>query len=102
MAKRPCLDCGTPTPGTRCPGCQQHWDRARNARRTHYQGDWPALSRRIRDEWVGAHGWWCPGWQTPAHPSTDLTVDHIDPRSPASGYRVLCRSCNARKSNRTD
>ncbi|KKF01936.1 hypothetical protein WN67_11010 [Mycolicibacterium obuense] len=47
------------------------------------------------------HGDWCPGWGREAHPSSDLTADHItevafggDPHGP---LQVLCRSCNARK-----
>lgn len=98
MPPRPCLTCGKPTNNTRCPTCQQPRDRARNQSRTHLTGNWPTLSRTIRQAHVEQHGWTCPGWQVPAHPSTDLTVDHIQQRSGEHGYQVLCRSCNARKS----
>jgi hypothetical protein len=48
---------------------------------------------------------WCPGWERrPAHPSADLTADHIrevarggDPYGPLV---VRCRSCNAARSAR--
>jgi hypothetical protein len=47
--------------------------------------------------WVAQHGWLCPGWQRPPHPSRDLDVDHVAPRSRAAGVSVVCRKCNARK-----
>ncbi|MGA5819719.1 HNH endonuclease [Kitasatospora sp. NPDC094028] len=48
------------------------------------------------------YGNWCPGWNAPAHQSTDLTADHVVPlarggSSTAENVRVLCRSCNGRK-----
>lgn len=98
MPPRPCLECGTPSNGTRCPSCEARKQQTRNQARPHLQGDWPALSRQLRAEHVAQHGWTCPGWHTPPHPSTDLTVDHILARTNTEGYRVLCRSCNARKS----
>jgi 5-methylcytosine-specific restriction endonuclease McrA len=50
--------------------------------------------------WIATHGWHCPGYGTPAHPSHDLTADHLIPRSQGgigSARGVLCRQCNARK-----
>lgn len=94
---RPCLDCGQPTTATRCTSCEQRRQHARNAARPHYQGDWPALSRKIRQDWVNKHGWVCPGWERAAHPTTDLVVDHVEART-RTRLAVLCRSCNSRKS----
>jgi 5-methylcytosine-specific restriction endonuclease McrA len=64
---------------------------------------WRRLSKRLREEHVRAHGWWCPGWKRTAHASRDLTADHIvsvadggallDP----ANVRILCRSCNGRR-----
>jgi len=52
------------------------------------------------------HGDWCPGWGVPAHPSMDLTADHVIPYSTVGRtvgeYAVLCRSCNGRKGSRTE
>jgi 5-methylcytosine-specific restriction endonuclease McrA len=97
MLPRPCQDCGTITSSTRCPRCQQSRDRTRNRERTHYRGDWPALSRKLRVEWIERCGYVCPGWHTPAHPATDLVVDHVQPRS-RTQLAILCRTCNSRKS----
>jgi hypothetical protein len=94
---RLCADCGTPTLSTRCPPCASQRERARQANRPHLAGNWDATSRRIRKDWVDMHGWVCPGWQRPPHPSRDLTVDHVAARS-AARLQVLCRSCNSRKS----
>ena len=48
-----------------------------------------------------AHGDWCPGYQRPGHPATDLTADDVVPVSatgrPSEQLEVLCRSCNSRK-----
>ena len=97
MAPRPCIDCGTPTNTTRCEPCEGQRQSTRNQRRTHYHGDWPALSRQLRQQWVEQHGWVCPGWHREPHDATDLVVDHVTPRS-RHQLTVLCRSCNSRKS----
>lgn len=51
--------------------------------------------------WVAMHGWVCPGWQRPPHPSDDLSADHIIARrlgGPQDGpLNVLCRQCNSAK-----
>lgn len=51
------------------------------------------------------HGDWCPGYQVPAHPATDLTADHVTPIArggrPDGPLTVLCRSCNSRKAARS-
>jgi hypothetical protein len=87
MPRRPCLVCGTPTSGTRCPPHQQAWDSRRNARRTQYHGAWQGQSKRARQAWVEEHGWWCPGLGTPPHHAHDLELDHTT-------GRVLCHTCN--------
>lgn len=97
MAPRPCMDCGKPTSNTRCQACEATRQRGRNQTRPHYQGDWAALSKKIRAEWVATNGWVCPGWHTPPHPATDLVTDHVTARS-RHALTVLCRSCNSRKS----
>lgn len=97
MAPRPCLLCGTPATNTRCPKCEATYQQARNQARPHYQGDWPTLSKKLRAAWVKEHGWWCPGWHTPPHPSRDLVLDHVNQRS-RQQLAILCRTCNSRKS----
>jgi 5-methylcytosine-specific restriction endonuclease McrA len=53
--------------------------------------------------WRGEHGDWCPGYQRPAHPAADLTVDHVVPLAAGGApfdvgnTAVLCRSCNSTK-----
>lgn len=51
--------------------------------------------------WRQVNGDVCPGWRVPAHPSADLTADHVLPvgaGGPEEGpLVVLCRVCNGRK-----
>jgi hypothetical protein len=48
-----------------------------------------------------AFGDWCPGYQRPAHPAADLTIDHVEPLAAGGApfdignTAVLCRSCNS-------
>jgi 5-methylcytosine-specific restriction endonuclease McrA len=93
-----CLECSAPCnpgkrQGGRCPTCYRQAQRLRNAIRTQYTGDWPAIRRAL----LAAHPW-CEK----CHATTDLTVDHV--RSVARGgtharhnLQVLCRPCNSRK-----
>lgn len=47
------------------------------------------------------HGDWCPGYERPPHPSSDLTADHIIEVAAGGDdhgdLQVLCRSCNSTK-----
>jgi len=105
---RPCLSCKQPVRGKpRCADCQRTLD-ARKRQRRHdlYNA---AAERRRRERVVADHrallGDWCPGvkeLRRPAHPSADLTADHV--KEVAKGGRpdgwlvVRCRSCNAARS----
>jgi 5-methylcytosine-specific restriction protein A len=104
---RPCIDCKRTVRGkTRCRDCQQLVDKRKAARRPDLHTD--ARERERRRRVVADHraivGDWCSGWQgRPAHPSADLTADHV--REVAKGGRpdgrlvVRCRSCNSAKAN---
>ncbi len=54
-------------------------------------------------EHLARFGPWCPGWGIPAHPSTDLTLDHVVPLEAGGepfaddNLVVGCRGCNDRK-----
>lgn len=106
MPTRICLRCGgsTAKPSGRglCPDCQADYDANRPARAVYDSRAWRQLSARSIASWVARNGWTCPGYQRPAHPSRDLTLDHPHalaqggaplPRKPG----ILCRSCNGRK-----
>ena len=108
MTRRPCLDCGRLTPsGTRCADCER--PRARAAQRSKRQRR--PYSSRERDrraravaEWRATYGDWCPGWQREAHPSSDLTADHVVPVASGGAedgpLTVRCRSCNSARGTR--
>lgn len=107
MAPRPCLVCGVPSDGSRCPAHQirpQERETYRPYTRLHYK-----LKAITVQRWVARYGWVCPGYKRPAHPVRPggLEGEHIIPRSlrpdlmyELSNYSVLCRSCNAHKGNR--
>jgi 5-methylcytosine-specific restriction enzyme A len=102
---RPCLDCKRTIRGkTRCRDCQAQLDKRKAQRRPDLHTD--QAERRRRAAVVADHraivGDWCPGWAgRPAHPSADLTADHV--KEVAAGGRVTgrlvvrCRSCNSAK-----
>ena len=102
---RPCLGCKQPVRGKpRCNDCKRVKDQAKRAKRPdlddHHERE---RRRRVVADHRAIVGDWCPGWERkPAHPSADLTADHV--REVANGGRpdgalvVRCRSCNAARS----
>jgi 5-methylcytosine-specific restriction protein A len=103
---RPCRGCKRTVRGKpRCTDCQRAYDQAKRARRPDLHND--ARERERRRRVVADHrsmvGDWCPGWRgRPAHPSVDLTADHVREvgagGNPAGPLVVRCRSCNAARS----
>ena len=101
---RLCTVCGVVT--SRSTGrCSEHPRLSGIGANHHIHADprWTRLSQRVIDRHVGQYGWVCPGDgpEHPAHPSRDLTTDHVlalieggAPFDPAN-TRVLCRSRNS-------
>jgi 5-methylcytosine-specific restriction enzyme A len=96
---RPCLDCGRPTTGNRCPAHQREHERKRGTAAERGYG--PAW-RRLAAQAIRAQPW-C---SVPGCRSADLTVDHRDPSTKGrsdltlSDVQVLCRSHNSSKGRR--
>jgi len=89
--QRPCLNCGNLTTRiTRCEHCQRHHD-------SLYDADYRRRAERIRE-----HATHCHICGEGARPDDPFTADHIRPRDPSSPLAPAHRSCNTRKSNRTD
>lgn len=106
MTVRPCLDCGRPTDGNRCPTHRRERESQRAPRPTTLTRD--AEERKRRTAAVAAHrarfGDWCPGWKRPAHdvvaPNV-LTADHIVAAAHGgTELSVLCHRCNSSKGDR--
>ena len=105
---RPCLDCGRAVRGKpRCVDCHANVERGKRAKRPDLHADHAERKRRRR--LVADHranvGDWCPGvpeLNRGAHPSADLTADHLVEVANgglASGPLVVrCRSCNSARS----
>jgi 5-methylcytosine-specific restriction protein A len=108
VPKRPCLVCGRLTTNpSRCDVHQAEYLAARDKKRGSaaqrgYGTAWRKLASTYIARYKAENGERCPGWRVPAHAATDLTVDHIIPKSAGgtddlSNLAVLCRGCNARK-----
>jgi 5-methylcytosine-specific restriction protein A len=95
----PCPECGHPRRGDTCHTC--HWQkRIPPTRRTNTHTERQRRTNAIQQH-RETYGNWCPGWDTPPHPATDLTADHITPIAngghPYGPLQVMCTSCNGRK-----
>jgi len=96
MAYRPCLTdgCTDLTHGTYCATHTQAKRKTSDARRgtrPWYAGAWQKLAKEAIQK---------QPWCTYCGATTDLTVDHVTPRSLVDGVQVLCRSCNSSKGRR--
>jgi 5-methylcytosine-specific restriction protein A len=104
-----CTACGvlTSRAGSRCTEHARQSNRSRH-NALYSTRAWQRLSARVLRGWRGEHGNWCPGYQRPAHPAADLTVDHVVPLAAGgapfdiANTAVLCRSCNSTKGASTD
>ncbi|HUW17299.1 MAG TPA: HNH endonuclease [Actinomycetes bacterium] len=104
-----CTVCGVVTSraGSRCTKHARQSNRSRH-NALYSTRVWQRLSARVLRAWRGEHGEWCPGYQRPAHPAADLTVDHVVPLAAGgaafdiANCSVLCRSCNSTKGSSAD
>jgi 5-methylcytosine-specific restriction enzyme A len=112
MPTRFCLSCKKlTTNGSRCPACQadlmKRVDAKRGSRQQRGYGSvWTKTSAAKLAEHRRILGEICPGWNRSPHPATDLTTDHITPKSAGgtddpTNLQILCRACNSAKHNRT-
>jgi hypothetical protein len=107
MPKRPCLDCGRLSEGTRCPDHQRAKDRvtlqSKRTRRPRISRAEEARRAAAVRAWRTRHGDVCPGWRCDPHPSSDLTADHVVAvgagGSEQGELAVLCRACNGAKAD---
>lgn len=83
--------------------CAAHPKASGPSHPVHADPRWTRLSRRMMARHVGQFGRVCPGdgHDHPAHPSGDLTLDHVIPLAEGgaafdpANTRVLCRSRNS-------
>jgi len=98
VIKRPCFDCGTLTPATRCPPCATRIATQRaNKRppRPHYSGDYRRRAAQVRAN--ATHCWICGRGAIDGDP---WQADHLQPGNPDSPLLAAHRSCNAARGNR--
>lgn len=94
---RTCIDCDTPSPGTRCTTCQQQKDKARWDRKAHRYGPNHRATRTAWAPLVATGGITCsrypddpkcPGLIGPTEP---WDLDHLD-----DGEHPAHSACNRR------
>jgi 5-methylcytosine-specific restriction enzyme A len=105
MPLRPCLDCGTPTRGTRCPPCSAVRARARdvirgNRHQRGYDSTWTRTAARTI-----ASARQCVDCGTAGSRDNPLSADHVIPKAQGgtddpSNLAVRCRRCNSAKGAR--
>lgn len=96
---RPCIECGTPSPQSRCRTHRTKDTRRRKGKgESAYDPVWRALSRRARRD---------SPWCVECGAVDDLTSDHLIPKSIApelvhaiENIAVRCRPCNSRRSTK--
>ena len=94
---KPCIDCGEPTEGSRCPEHDRNRRPGPPPRQNGYDSTWDKLSKRARR---------LQPFCTDCYTTEDLTTDHT-PRAwqrKAEGkpirlrdVAVVCRSCNSKR-----
>lgn len=107
MTTKPCLGCGQMEPlvdGRRCAECAPVREKARH-NPIYDTAAWRRASREAIAAWVAVHGWVCPGFGVPSHPSRDLTAGHPialanGGAAVQTGLIVECRSCGSRRGAR--
>lgn len=100
MAKRPCLNCGTPTNGTRCPRCARAREKARGTRQQRgydqaHQNIRAWYQRRMRE----GHTYTCWRCNQPIDP-TAWMLGHCDTNRDLY-HGPECIPCNTATSGRT-
>jgi 5-methylcytosine-specific restriction endonuclease McrA len=94
MARRPCLDCGTLTPNTRCPTHTRTRDQARGSRQAR---GYDRAYEQARDAAIrnATHCATCGDLFTTENPATGGHVRAIrNGGSTSDGIKPECRRCN--------
>lgn len=86
--KRPCLDCGTPTRGSRCDTCRTTHDRTARA---HYRDDYEERAGQLRVAYPHGPCYLCG---KPITQPKDWSAHHVDPGNPDSPLRPTHLRCN--------
>lgn len=95
MSLRPCIQCGEPTDGPRCPEHTTDTRIRKEKGQAAYDPVWRKLSLKARK---------MQPWCQDCNGTDDLTCDHIIPKTVApelvhtiENLAVRCRSCNSRR-----
>lgn len=86
--RRPCLVCGTPTPGARCPAHARPTSRETRGYGTAHR----EARRRLGESMPAPCGYGCGTILTAA----TFVAAHVIDGDPSAGWIASCRSCNER------
>ena len=91
MARRPCIECGRPTNGTRCPTCGTSPGRDPARRAANYGAAHRAERARLATT-LPTPCWY--GCGTTLHPEDRWVAAHIEDGNPTSPRVAACPTCN--------
>ena len=97
MARRPCLACGRPATGTRCPTCPPSPGRD-HARRAANYGTAHRRARAQLEQTLPSPCWY--GCGTTLHPGDHWVAAHVHDGDPNSERVVSCPTCNENAKDR--
>lgn len=86
--RRPCIVCGKPSPGTRCPDHQRPSSREKRGYGTAHR----EARRRLAEQLPAPCGYGCGTTITEA----TFVAAHVIDGNPTAGWIASCRSCNQR------
>ena len=89
MARRPCIECGTPTTGSRCPTHARTNDRSTRGYGPAHQQARANLKLTL----PAPCGYGCG---TALNPDGNWVAAHVIDGNPDAGWIASCRSCNER------
>lgn len=100
MFKKPCLDCGKLSEGSRCPEHQRRVDQLRDMKRAakkaqYYNSDYRKRAKIVRETALICHI--CGDGPRVNDP---WQADHLEPGNPDSELAPAHRSCNAKRGDR--
>ena len=106
MPMMPCLGCGIPSKGSRCPACNAQYQESNpRVRATSNERGYDYAWQKVRVAVLRRDNWTCHYCQKLLK-NSDATVDHLVPLS-RGGDRLnqdnlvaACRSCNSSKKDR--
>lgn len=104
--RKPCIECGRISYGTRCEDCEAKHNTARNAardsdpRRIARKKEYYDSNYRRQAKWIRQTATTCHLCGVPFQPGDSIEADHVEPGNKNSQLLPAHRLCNQRKGNK--